>query len=179
VPRRFIAAQFWVLIGGDNGENRLDSGLDDEQLDLAGPAERGRFGAVRQSQRTVKPSQGTFRIGHHRQVRLPAREPPCRAKFGEGLGPLADPVRGDADGLTDHADPGREVPCHPRVRVGAFRVLLELGGDEATAHAVGQIRRQGPQFGAGLRVQLVSGRMARDRWSPATVGSAALRAPGS
>ena len=99
-----------------------DPGLDDEQFDLAGPVERGCFRAVHHGQRAIQASQRAFRIGHHRQVRLPAGEPSRRAQLGKGLGPLADPVGGDPGRLTDDADPGREVAGHPRVRVGAFRI---------------------------------------------------------
>ncbi len=152
-----------------------DPGLDDEQLDLAGPVERGCFRAVHHGQRAIQASQRAFRIGHHRQVRLPAGEPSRRAQLGKGLGPLANAVGGDPGRLTDHADPGREVAGHPRVRVGAFRIRLELGGDQPPAHGVGQVGRQGPQFGPGARLQPVGGRIVRDGRSRAAVGAGALR----
>ncbi len=153
-----------------------DPGLDDEQLDLAGPAERGRFGTVDQGQRAIEPAEGAFRIGHHRQIRLPAREPPCRTQFGEGLGPFADPVGGHPGDLADEADPGREVAGHPRLRVGPLRILLQFRGDQAPGHAVGQVGGQRPQFGAGVRLQLVGGHIAGDRQSSAAAGAGAVRA---
>ena len=153
-----------------------DPGFDDEQLDLAGPAKRGHFVTVHERQRAIKPSEGTFRIRHHRQVCLPAGKPSRSAQFGEGLGPFAGPVGGHTDCLTDHADPGGEVACHPRVGVGPLWIFLQLGGDQAPGHAVGQIGGQGPQLGAGVRLELVGGHIVRDRWSSAAVGPGALRA---
>ena len=131
-----------------------------------------------QRQRAVEPPEGALRVGHHRQVAIPAGQPAGRAQFGQRLGPFAGPVGDDPADLANDAHPGSEFARRVRVGIGAFGIALELRRDQAPGHTVSQVGWQGLQLGAGVRFQLGSGHVVRDGRAPAAAGSAALRALG-
>ena len=115
--------------------------------------------AAGQLERALGAPEGTFDVGHHRQVAGPAAHPAGRPQLAQGLGPLAGVIGGDAGGLTHDRDPRRPLPGEPGVLERLLRILVDqhAGGHQMPRHLVGEVLLQATEVPAGLGVELARG----------------------
>ncbi|WP_179282501.1 hypothetical protein, partial [Streptosporangium subroseum] len=86
-------------------------------------------------------------------------------------------VGGDADGLADHADPGREATGYLGVLVRLFRIAVAkgpLGRHKVTGDQVGKVERKGTQLVTDLLVELLRGDVRGERRQLLTLSARGL-----
>ncbi|MEV6864258.1 hypothetical protein AB0M44_25025, partial [Streptosporangium subroseum] len=86
-------------------------------------------------------------------------------------------IGGDADGLADHADPGREATGYLGVLVRLFRIAVAkgpLGRHKVTGDQVGKVERKGTQLVADLLVELLRGDVRGERRQLLTLSARGL-----
>ncbi|MBM7474323.1 hypothetical protein [Curtobacterium herbarum] len=145
-------------------EVQTRAGHRDREFDLHRRLECGAINGPPELEGTLRTAETALAVHHHRELVVPAGDPPVRAELPESRREVTEPVRRDRRGLTYDSHTTGTTSGAQCVLVRFFRVRVdeERRGDEVTRDPVRVVLAEGLELSTSSGVEVASVDLVRD-----------------